>query len=271
MLLGCDDGDPVLSGVDAGFPGLRCGVWEPSRDDAERASDVTPLEERDLPALQADSDASREVGISVAYAPGQELNAEQVRELLDFSPFCIDPPPEGGVSCNLHFKLNGAVRSARDASPRGGCIEEVVLAGAGGRTIFDEEAAYLMGLNPARTFSLDGPLSNVLFVEDIELNNMAGNRCGPSDVACAFPEAGGVLIERSAGLNNRHILKHEVGHLHNLQHTARAKTYVSAVPASETRISEDACKHMRRHRPQNYSPWFAALGGTISIDPVECP
>ena len=111
LITACDDGPDLFSNADAGCrpllvpPDPRCGVWEPSQEAAFRASFAChPPSARDLPALQKTPDASRVIGVTVAYAPGQEVSKEDIDGMLSFNPFCVNPP-QNGVSCQLHFKL----------------------------------------------------------------------------------------------------------------------------------------------------------------------
>jgi hypothetical protein len=141
----------------------------------------------------------------------------------------------------------------------------------------DDVAVVLMGLDAAGNYSMDGPLANVLFVGGLRLNGTRGNRCGQRDIACAFKYAGGALIEKRAALQLPDVLKHEIGHLHGLDHSetngrqAIDGEYLSVgANLLENRISDRRCQNMRRFRPEEWSPWFIKAGGTIETAAFAC-
>lgn len=279
MATGCEStsGDADMAVVDMAVVDMspRCGEWSPARAEARLASWSVDQNIRTLPALQAEPDVSRTIGVSVAYAPGQEVTNAQADAMLNASPLCL-PPDGDGVACKLHFMRNGDVKKARDASSRGKCIEKELLDIASAMSVTDRIARGLMGLNEANTYSMDGPISNILFVNDLDLT-LDGSNCNPGAVACAFWRSGAALIEKPSVINAQGtilrptVLKHEIGHLHRLEHINIGNVYVSRFSGEEERISQSRCKHMRKHRPQNYSPWFEAHGGTIGTAGHACP
>jgi hypothetical protein len=259
-------------------PRPRCAIWTPSRDDAYIQSQIiVPASAGTLPDHPALPDDARTVGVTVAYVPQQEVTDEQVEEMLNAYPFCSAAGPPG-VQCQLAFKLNGSVKKVRAASARGGCIEQEALEIAATMNTNDSVAATLMGLDhDNQNFSVDGPLANILFVKKLRVRGVAGNDCGLQDDACAYPRAGGALVNRSAVIKaddnsviNAWFLKHEIGHLHGLLHTGQGEMYVSDTRTEEKHISNERCKQMRRWIPQHFSPWFIALGGSLSTDDIMC-
>ena len=87
--------------------------------------------------------------------------------------------------------------------------------------------------------------------------------------------AGGAIIERAAVQSKPWVPKHEIGHLHNVQHPDRAEFsvgfYVSASPVEERWIYSERCDFMMKYSPEHYSPWFVAVGGTVAKSAANCP